>query len=477
MMFRLAKTANFRLSVLFAAIFGGFFTILILITYFTSSAAMRQQVRQSVEEDSRALLTEAQNDGVAAIISDINDVISDTEGPAVYYFLADKTGKKLAGNLETMAKFEGWRQAPFTADQVHDKQLYSDNDHELLGKGTIFGDGAFLFAGQDVSPVIVAQNAILESFAWSMAIAFCLAIIAGIFASRNFLSRIDAINVTSSAIMDGRLKERIPTRGASDEMDRLSANLNRLFDSNQLLLESLKQVTTNIAHDLRSPLSRLRQSLESVRLDGGSKKTYEAAIDGAVAEADRLLEIFSGLLRIAQIESGSRKAGFRLIDLSDIIERVAGAYKAVAEDQSKELAAAIEPQVWITGDKDLLVQMFANLVENSIRHTPEQTEILLRLTSDGEDVLAEVTDSGPGIPEAERDKVFERLYRLDTSRSTPGSGLGLSLVAAVAALHGVHITLTDNDPGLRVMLRFTRAGLSAGQLPAPAGMIAVMDPA
>jgi signal transduction histidine kinase len=304
--------------------------------------------------------------------------------------------------------------------------------------------------------VIVAQDAILDTFAWMMAIAILLAVAAGIFTSQRFLSRIDAINVTSSAIMDGRLKERIPIKGTSDEMDRLSANLNKLFDSNQKLLESLKQVTTNIAHDLRSPLSRMRQGLESVRLSGGSKRAYEAAIDAGIEEADKLLATFSGLLRIAQIESGSRKAGFRSLDLSDIVERVAGAYKAVAEDQCKRLHAVIEPQVHITGDRDLLVQMFANVVENAIRHTPPKTEIVLKLVSDGTGATAEVADSGPGIPASERDKVFERLYRLDASRSTPGSGLGLSLVAAVGALHDIEIRLAENDPGLRVILRFPR---------------------
>lgn len=453
-MLRLTKTASFRLPVLFALIFGVGFTVLILITYVTASTAMREQLRRSIDEDMRSLLAEAVSDGRKSMIADINERLADTDGPSDYYYLTDGGGRKLAGNLENVAPFEGWREARFSAAEVHDGKLAGDEDHELWGRGTIFADGSFLFAGQDAYPTIVAEEAIIESFAWSMAIALFFAIVAGIFASQKFMSRIDAINVTSSAIMDGKLKERIPIRGTSDEMDQLSANLNRLFDSNQRLLESLKQVTTNIAHDLRSPLSRLRQGLEAARHSQGSKKTYEAAVDVAIAEADRLLATFSGLLRIAQIESGSRKAGFRPIDLSEIVERVANAYRAVAEDQSKMLQAAIEPTVRIVGDQDLLVQLFANLVENSIRHTPCHTEIVVKLDADKTGVLAEVADSGPGIPAGERDKVFERLYRLDASRTTPGSGLGLSLVAAVAQLHDIQITLADNDPGLRVLLRF-----------------------
>jgi signal transduction histidine kinase len=459
-MFRLAKTASFRLPVMFAAIFGGCFTILILITYFTASSAMREQVRRFIEEDTRALLAEVATDGMHSIVSDINERLQDPEGPSDYYYFADSNGKKIAGNLEYMAPFEGWREAKFSARDLHDNKIAGDDEHELWGKGTILADGSFLFAGEDAYSVIVAQDAILESFVWSMAIALLLAIGAGIFASQRFLGRIDAINITSSAIMDGRLKERIPTKGTSDEMDRLSANLNKLFDSNQKLLESLKHVTTNIAHDLRSPLSRLREGLESARISGGSKKAYETAVDAGIEEADRLLATFSGLLRIAQIESGSRKAGFRSLDLSDIVERVASAYKAVAEDQCKRLHIAIEPAVQIIGDRDLLVQMFANLVENAIRHTPHQTEIALKLTSDKAVITAEVAVWGPGIPADERDWVFERLYRHDASRSTPGSGLGLSLVAAVGALHDVDITLADNHPGLRVILKFPTGELS-----------------
>lgn len=467
MMYRLTKTASFRLPVMFAGIFGACFTVLILITYFTASSAMREQVRRFIEEDTRALLAEVATDGQHSIITDINERLQDPEGPSDYYYFADSSGKKIVGNLDYMMPFEGWREAKFSARDLHDNKISAGDEHELWGKGTMLADGSFLFAGEDAYSVIVAQDAILESFAWSMAIALLVAIAAGIFASKRFLGRIDAINVTSSAIMDGRLKERIPIKGASDEMDRLSANLNKLFDSNQKLLESLKHVTTNIAHDLRSPLSRLRQGLESARISGGSKKAYEAAVEAGIEEADRLLATFSGLLRIAQIESGSRKAGFRSLDLSDVVERVAGAYNAVAEDQCKKLHAAIKPGVRITGDRDLLVQMFANLVENAIRHTPPKTEIVLKLASGQTGIIAEVTDSGPGIPESERDKVFERLYRLDASRSTPGSGLGLSLVAAVGALHDIEIALADNHPGLRVILKFPKGEHSPAVSAAP----------
>lgn len=456
-MLRLAKTASFRLSVLFAVIFAGCFAALLLITYLTATSTMREQARRSVEDDSRALLAEVESDGVASIASDINERLQTDAGPTGYYYLADSRGKKLAGNLAAMTAFDGWRETGFdTADRLT-LGLTDDDDHQLWGLGTRLKEGAFLFVGQDAMPIISAQEAIIQSFAISIVFALLVAVIAGVIASRGFLSQIDAINKTSSAIMQGRLRERIPIRGTADEMDSLSANLNKLFDSNQSLLESLKQVTTNIAHDLRSPLSRLRQNLEASRVAPGTKKSYEVAIDAAIGQADQLLAIFSGLLRIAQIESGSRMAGFRPVELSELVERVANAYRPVAEDQGKELAASIAPGVHIHGDAELLLQMLANLLENAIRHTPAKTRITMDLIAGSDGPITEITDSGPGIPANERARVFERFYRLDVSRASPGHGLGLSLAAAVATLHGVQIVLEDNRPGLKAIVRFRRA--------------------
>lgn len=451
-MLRAVRTASFRLSVLFATIFAACFTILILVTYFATTAAMRSQLRQSIEDDSAALVADARREGALSIVDDVGERLTKSAGNDRYYSLLDADGKKLAGNLENAAELAGWSEKPFDAKNIADPLLLGDDDHELWGRGTALPDGSFIFAGQDAFTVISTQETILQSFAWAMAGALLAAALAGVFASQRFLRRIDAINTTSLAIMDGRLRERIPTKGTSDEMDRLSANLNRLFDSNQALLESLKQVTTDIAHDLRSPLSRLRQTLDAARAGGKNRDEFISAIDAAIEEADSLLATFGGLLRIAQIESGSRKSGFQRLHLSEVVERIARAYQPVAEDMEKGLVSSIQPDVQLIGDRDLLAQMLANLVENAIRHTPRLAKISVKLESDGNGTVLEVADSGPGIPKAERQKVFERFYRLDASRTTAGSGLGLSLVAAIANLHEIRISLEDNRPGLRVTM-------------------------
>jgi signal transduction histidine kinase len=254
--------------------------------------------------------------------------------------------------------------------------------------------------------------------------------------------------------MAGQLDSRVPVRKNGDELDRLAANLNAMLDRIQSLMESLKQVSSDIAHDLRTPLARLRQRLETASATAQTVEEFRASTDAAIAETEGLLETFSALLRIAQIESGSRRAGFATVDLSEIFLFVATTFTPVAEDQEHRLVSDIEPGATISGDRELLLQLATNLVENAIRHTPRGATIEVKVRRNAEEVVAIVSDDGPGIPVEERAKVFRRFYRLEASRTTPGSGLGLALVAAVAELHDGSTSLLDHRPGLTVEVRF-----------------------
>jgi signal transduction histidine kinase len=408
-------------------------------------------MQAEIRLDLRSLEEEAKADGTSAIIQDITERITQGGNAESFYFLSDASGHKLAGNLNAITPYEGWRES-----SVDDpaNQMFSDDDHRLWAQGTRLPDGSFLLVGQDAFRLLATQETIVSTFAWTGGLAFLVAVLAGLLVSRGFLRRIDDINQTSLAIMDGQLKQRIAVRGTSDEIDRLSLNLNKLFDSNQALLESLKQVSSNIAHDLRTPLSRLRQGLEEARLSPQSKTKMNQAIDRAVDESDQLLTIFAALLRITQIESGTRKAGFRQVDLTSLFQRVDDAYRAVVEEQDKTLTISLAPNLHVVGDRELLLQMLVNLTENAIRHTPKATAITLELKPHASGIMAVISDTGPGIPEDQRSKVFDHFYRLDTARSTPGSGLGLSLVAAIAKLHDLDLQLQDNHPGLKVCILF-----------------------
>jgi len=256
--------------------------------------------------------------------------------------------------------------------------------------------------------------------------------------------------------MRGNLSRRIALRGSGDEFDRLSTNLNEMLDRMQMLMDGLRQVSNDIAHDLRTPLTRLRQHLEGAHLRARTVAEYQLVVDKAIAETDEILGTFGALLRIAQIEAGTRRAAFTAVDLSGVLQTIVETYAAVAEDHEHDLASRIADGITVRGDRQLLTQMIANIVENALRHTPAGTRIELELAA-ASGPICTIRDNGPGIPEPERQRVFRRFYRLDSSRATPGSGLGLSLVAAIAELHRIAVEVGDNQPGLRVTLRFPQA--------------------
>lgn len=271
-----------------------------------------------------------------------------------------------------------------------------------------------------------------DTFLWGAGVSILLAVAGGWLTSTAFLRRVERINRTTGRIIEGALHERIEVRGSGDELDRLAERLNTMLDRLQALVESLRQVSSDIAHDLRTPLTRLRQSLES----GENER--------ALAECDQILATFSALLRIAQIEAGTRRAGFKPVDLSALFETIAETYGPVAEDAEHLFSAEISPNIHITGDPQLLTQLLANLVENAIKHTPAGTTIRLHLIErPGGSFEGSVRDDGPGIPSDDRERVFDRFVRLETSRTTPGSGLGLSLARAIAELHGFTLELSD----------------------------------
>ena len=258
--------------------------------------------------------------------------------------------------------------------------------------------------------------------------------------------------------MAGNLAERIPTRGTGDDFDLLSASLNEMLDRIHTLMDGLRQVSNDIAHDLRTPLTRLRQRLEIARTRSTTVDQYRQLVDTVIGDTDEILKTFAAMLRVAEIEAGTARARFAPVDLSALLKALVELYAALAEDQQQSLDGRIEHGLVVRGDRELLTQMFVNLVENALRHTPPGTRIEVTAELVAGRPVAVVADSGPGIPPAERDKVFRRFYRLDASRATAGSGLGLSLVAAIAELHHVKVELTDNAPGLRVTLRFPASG-------------------
>jgi len=313
-------------------------------------------------------------------------------------------------------------------------------------------DGSGIVVTDDLSRVVAVRGTIDRAFLSMFGIAAVLGLGTGMLLSGTLLGRLDRVTQAAEAVAAGDLAWRMPLSGTGDEFDRLAATLNRMLDRIIRLLTNLRQVSTDVAHDLRTPMSRLRQDLEVVQRQGTTAGEYRRAISQALSDIDGILDIFAALLRIAQVESGSRRSGFRTVDLSAVALEVADAFRAVAEDDGRTLATDIAMGVAVEGDRELLVQMLVNLLENALQHTPASSRIGIGVASYDETASIWIDDEGPGIPFEERSNVLRRFYRLEGSRSGERHGLGLNLVAAVADLHGGSLSLSDNAPGLKVEL-------------------------
>ena len=369
------------------------------------------------------------------------------------YTILDAKGSHIFGDLPGIPCNPGWQ--TFTGPPDGDEPI--GELEKLSVRVTPLGGGYCLLVADDIGKVDTFGSLILNSFGWVFLLTLTLAVAGGLFLSSRVLRRIEAINRTAEAIIEGDMSQRIPRRGAPDDLDRLARTLNRMLDRMTDLMEALRHVSNDIAHDLRTPLGRLRHMLEEAGRTASSREEFRAVLCDAIQEVDDILAIFGAILRIAQIESGSRRSGFCRLSLSDLVAEVCDTFAPSIEDAGKRLRTAIEPDLWILGDRELLIQTAVNLLENAIAHTPEGTEVDVSLKRAGNAIVFEVADDGQGVPEGTTDRIFKRFYRVDGSRSASGNGLGLSIVAAVADLHAARVCATNTHPGLKIDMVFSDA--------------------
>ncbi|TPI24260.1 HAMP domain-containing protein [Mesorhizobium sp. B3-2-1] len=448
---RLPRSTPFRLALTFAFLFMLAFILAGAIVYQMMSADLAEQLDDTVKETYAVIASTYTDTDPKELVETIESHSLRSPKKEQLFSLTDPAGNRLAGNFTAAGLPEGF--SMFGAEMPGlpagtEYRAYSGS----LGANT-------LTIAFSLSETKELEAIMLMSFGWATLIITGLAVTGGALLASRVQRRLDGIAATMVDVSHGRLDTRIPLTGKGDDIDIVSSQVNAALDRLSALVEGMKQVSADIAHDLKTPLNRLQMILEGAADKAARHQDVSDDLADARMEGHQINETFDALLRIAQIEAGARKARFTDVDLGDILRTIAEIYTDVAEDDGKSLSPPRleETTGRIHGDRELLTQMVANLVENTLRHCPPGTSIKLSVTRQGDRVLACVADNGPGIPAGEREKVFQRLYRLDHSRSTPGSGLGLSLVRAIADLHGATITLEDCKPGLAVAVSFPLA--------------------
>jgi signal transduction histidine kinase len=445
----LLRSHSFRLALLYLGLFSASVLAIFAVIYWATAGYMARTLDQSVDAELASLQNIYETSGRPGLIQAIEDRSSAPRGRSSYEILLDPSGVKLAGSLPAQPPRIGWQDLPMPATEKG-----ADEGDTMRAKGTLLPDGDFLLVGQSSYQLREAREVIVRAFGWGLVVTLITGLIGGVLMSAAMLRRLDSIRRTAESIMAGDLTRRIPTQGTGDDFDLLARSLNEMLDRIHGLMEDLRQVSSDIAHDLRTPLTRLRQRVEMVSARATTVAEHRQLTATVLRDTDEILKTFAAMLRIAEIEAGAARARFAEVDLSALLKAIIELYAPLAEDQKQRLLGHIDHDLRIEGDRELLTQMLVNLVENALRHTPPGTLIELRAEAEAGRPVCIIADSGPGIPAPDRHKVFRRFYRLDRSRATPGSGLGLSLVAAIAGLHNTTIDLDDNQPGLRVTLRF-----------------------
>jgi signal transduction histidine kinase len=455
---RLLGTHAFRLATLYFLVFAASVLGVLLFVYLTSADFVERQTEATLDAEITGLAEQYAQRGLSGLIQIVAARSAGDRGDAMIYLVTDPDGKPLVGNIAAWPAgvpiHSTW--LSFALERTINGR---SEVHPARGRLFVIPGGYRLLVGRDISDAAAFRSEVRTTLLWAGAIALGIGLIGGTVMSRNLLRRVEQVNRTSERVMAGNLSDRVPLHGTSDEFDQLAANLNRMLDQIERLMTAMREVTDDVAHDLRTPLSRLRTRLERALADpSGTNPSCSAnqgeAIRGAIDEADRLLATFNALLKIAELESGARLDQTAPVDLSEVARSAADLYEPVTEENGFALSVVAEPGVRISGDWHLLSQALANLLDNALKYAGGG-QIELRVFHENGQAILEVADQGPGIPEADRQSVLDRFVRLEPSRTTPGNGLGLSLVRAIARRHDGSVRLEDNRPGLRVRLQFT----------------------
>jgi signal transduction histidine kinase len=447
------QSSTFRLLAIYLLIFIVSAAALLAYIYYNTVGLLERQTEATITAEVQGLAEQYRARGLPGLVDVVNRRSLDSENS--FYVLTDGAQKRVAGDdieLPAIAfSDQTWSDFPVLTGKGDVK-----TQHIVHSFHVELASGYELLVGNDISELLIFRELIFKSTYWAVGLAIILGLGGGYFLSRNFLRRIEAITDSSQLIMSGDLSRRMPTSGSNDELDQLSASLNDMLSQIERLVLGMKEVSSNVAHDLRTPLTRMRARVEAA-LRQDNVHQHEAALNQTLDDCDRLLRTFNALLSIAQAESGQMRQGLQALDLEEILNDVVELYQPLAEEAGGSLQLQSNSGLRVRGDRQLLAQVFNNLIDNAMKYGEgvdgKPAEIEVKGYVLGAFVVIEVADHGVGIRNEDRERVLGRFVRLDESRTKPGNGLGLSLVASVMTLHDGQIQLEDNTPGLRVVLR------------------------
>jgi signal transduction histidine kinase len=452
---KVIRTTAFKLSAIYIVVFSVFSVVFVLYISYTANQLLAQQLQETIAAEIYGLADQYRSSGLPGIVDAI-DQRSHQPGASLY-LITDVSGRILAGNVSrvpaTLLNSSG--AAPVT---VPYERIAGDGGNNVAMVQVIrLPNGFRMLIGRDIGEREQFRAIIGRALAWALALMIGLALLSWFFVSRRVLKRLDSLSATSRQIMAGDLSGRLEMAGTGDEFDRLAESLNAMLDRIEHLMQGLKDVSDNIAHDLKTPLTRLRNRVEAALAAPPSNEAYRDALQSTIEESDQLIKTFNALLMIARMEAGSQDDAMTEVEAGAVVRDVAELYEPAAEEKGVALAVDVPEPVTLTANRELLGQALSNLIDNAFKYSttgiPGGSKVVLSARREGNQLLLRVADNGPGIPEADRKRVLERFVRLEESRSLPGSGLGLSLVAAVARLHHGTIELGDAKPGLVVTLR------------------------
>jgi signal transduction histidine kinase len=473
---KLVRTTAFKLTLVYMTVFALFAACLLGYFAWNTRRLITEQITRTVDAEITGLSEQYNQGGIRRIVFVI-DARARRPGSSLY-LVTTFSGDGLAGNVgslgEGVLEHSGWVETVYR--RLDDPE---GTEHHALVRVYQLPGGFRLLVGRDLEERERLFDIVIAAGWWSITVVIVLGLVGGAFVARRVLKRVDAMTETSRTIMAGDLSGRLPVMGTDDELDRLAVNLNAMLERIEALLRGFKEVSDNIAHDLKTPLTRLRNRAEEALHLGKGDTAYRSALQSTIEESDSLIRTFNALLMIARAESGQSSTPLAEFDAAEVAEGIGELYEPVADEKGITLKIDAIGPLPLRGSRELVTQALANLIDNAIKYAnpallevngmqagAANAEITVTATTDNDRILLSVADHGPGIAEADRAHVVQRFVRLEQSRSEPGSGLGLSLASAVARLHGGELRLEDNHPGLKVVLALPR-GIAQLALPAP----------